>query len=803
MFAVKAKSNIEDVRLVTLDLVTDNGPKYNRKESRILEINPVAVCCSDHTQCITFINSARNEKTILIIWSGYSDDLLSKVHNYPLLLAVFLYSEKRSYVHDRICSKYSKIIGVFTDQDALINQVSEVMKVMGRMVVAFSLFDQQQRSVRNLSKTSASFIWYQLLIDVLKNMPQDEESKNHMLAVCEDFYACKKEELIKIAQFRQSYTKEKAISWYTDECFLYKLLNRGLRTEDIDLLYSFRFFIIDLSDALENECQKLKTAGWLTLYRGQSVSDRELEELRANVGALISFNGFLSTSRNKDVALGFARKSATTQRSFQICLIEIRADPSLKSVVAADIEQFSEMKGEQEVLLGLGTTFKIESVGMDETLNLWKIHLVTTDEGVERTEQYLRAQKEMMKEYSPLISFGRLLWNELGQIDRAEKYFKNLLKSVPQDHPDISDIYNGMGCVYAKKGKLDLALNYYKEAYQIRKQTLQETDPKMAGSLHNIAVIYKTLGNTDRALDSYYQALNIHDKNYPGDHEDKGYTIESIGLTYKSKEEFDTALLWLNRALDMHKRLFPAEHPEIAKCLGSIGSVYEEKGELDKALDYYQRQLDMEEKCLPADHSRLVKHLEWIARIHIKQNNPAKALALYREKLAAQRSILDENHPNIALRLMKIGDLLKRQAEYYEQALKVFEKSKASDPILKIKCLDTLSIVAMDHGNFQLALTRQLDILDLCREIYEPDHPDIAFRLQKIGDIYTEKMCSSEQASQYYQECLAIYETIYNPRRKEVVDIKNKICKIQGRVTCDDVQTKLDNVDDDNFSLFD
>ena len=166
---------------------------------------------------------------------------------------------------------------------------------------------------------------------------------------------------------------------------------------------------------------------------------------------------------------------------------------------------------------------------------MWRVCLVTTDVGVQRTQEYLQAQKEMMKEYSPVVSFGRLLWNELGQIDRAEKYFKNLLKSVPADHADIADIYNGIGCVYAKKGDLNLALKNYKEAYNIRKRTLEETNSKIAGSLYNIGVIYKAQNQIDRALNSYHQALNIHEKNYPGHHEDKGDTIESMGLLDKSK----------------------------------------------------------------------------------------------------------------------------------------------------------------------------------------------------------------------------------------------------------------------------
>ncbi|CAF4517862.1 unnamed protein product [Rotaria socialis] len=623
---------MEDVRVISLGTVSDDATKCIQTNKHILEINPAALNCVDYTQCINFMNSVRDEKVIFIIWNGCITDILSKFHDCSSLFAVFLYSKKRSYVHDKLRSQYSKIVDVFDDENALIGSVRNIIQSMARIAIAVSLFDQKQKSIRDLTKNSASFIWYQLLINVLKDMIPDAQSKNNMLAVCEDFYASNKEELLKIAEFRKSYTPDKAIWWYSDECFLYKLLNRGLRTENIDLLYSFRFFIIDLSTALENECQKLKQNGWVTVYRGQRLSNTDFEELHASIGIIITFNGFLSTSRDINVALRFAHKCAAIGNDFKICLIEICVNPSLDSVVAADIEQFSKMKGEKEVLFGLGTTFKVESIEMDEALNLWRIRLITTDEGAERTHDYIQAQKEMMKEYSPLIGFGRLLWNELGQIDRAEKYFKNLLQSVPPDHPDIADIYNSIGCVYAKK---------------------------------------------------------------------------------------------------------------------------------------------------------------------------EKALTLYQEKLTIQRTILNDNHPNIALRLMKIGDFLKRHEEYYGKALKILEKCSPPDLLLKINCLDTLSTVALSQNDFQLALTHQQDILETCSRVYEPNHPNFPFRLQKIGDIYFEKLHNYQQALYYYSEALSMYQIIYHSRRKELFDIQNKIRKVQQSLAGDNMLTKQDDNHDDEFSLFD
>ncbi len=46
-----------------------------------------------------------------------------------------------------------------------------------------------------------------------------------------------------IDQFAREHRSEKAICWYSKQSFVYKLINKALRTEYMDLLYKFRFFI--------------------------------------------------------------------------------------------------------------------------------------------------------------------------------------------------------------------------------------------------------------------------------------------------------------------------------------------------------------------------------------------------------------------------------------------------------------------------------------------------------------------------------------------------------------------------------
>jgi hypothetical protein len=76
-----------------------------------------------------------------------------------------------------------------------------------------------------------------MLIYVLKQIPRDQSSHQQMIDLCRDYFKNNKYEMEKIEDFRMNYKREKAIEWYTDECFLYKLLNKALRTEDIELVY--------------------------------------------------------------------------------------------------------------------------------------------------------------------------------------------------------------------------------------------------------------------------------------------------------------------------------------------------------------------------------------------------------------------------------------------------------------------------------------------------------------------------------------------------------------------------------------
>jgi hypothetical protein len=170
------------------------------------------------------------------------------------------------------------------------------------------------------------------------------------------------------------------MAWYSKQSFVYRLVNKALRTEDIDVLYTFRVYITHLRakialehDELRRKCRNTKSC-MVRLYRGLKMTNAEIHQMRDNNGGLISMNGFFSTSRSKEQALKFATKKSQRNDVVEV-LLEIDGNINSDKMIFADIAHYSAFPEEQEVLFDLASIFKIVHVEFDKGRNLWTMQL--------------------------------------------------------------------------------------------------------------------------------------------------------------------------------------------------------------------------------------------------------------------------------------------------------------------------------------------------------------------------------------------------------------------------------------------
>jgi hypothetical protein len=299
------EENLEYITLIWLDENINDSEESRQTQRLLYELNNCVQFYTDPCLCFDYIKRIVNEKILLIISGVLYKQFSSTIDSFDTIHSIFIFCDDRlKYIS--VLNKYPNIVKIYTDEIQLIKSVSNNIHSVLKRTLAFTLFDSKtQKTTRN----SASALWFQLLLDLLKKLPHTDQAKNEMLDKCTEYYQSNSSEFKKIAKFRECYEASKAIEWYTAECFLYKLLNKALRSEDIDLLYLFRFYIVDLCSQLENEHKKQfqlnDNKDELIVYRGQILSSDELYKIKNNSTMQILINCFMSTSKNIDIVLTF------------------------------------------------------------------------------------------------------------------------------------------------------------------------------------------------------------------------------------------------------------------------------------------------------------------------------------------------------------------------------------------------------------------------------------------------------------------------------------------------------------------
>jgi tetratricopeptide (TPR) repeat protein len=416
-------------------------------------------------------------------------------------------------------------------------------------------------------------------------------------------------ELENIRKLERKYREETPIWWYTFECFLYPMLNRALRTMDVNIIIMMGFFVTDLHRHIERlhieQFGAHPQSQVLTVYRGQGLSNVDFDQLVKTKGGLMSFNNFLSTSKQRNVSLTFARNAIRNPDMMGVLFL-MTIDPSLSSTPFASINGVSYFQGtEDEILFSMHTIFRIREIkSMGENNRLWQVELTLTSDN----DKDLRLLTDRIREETFLNSKGwyRLgaLLLKMGQPDKAQEVYEVMLRQA-DDEGGKASIYGQLGHIKRAQGQYKEAIIFYEQSLEIDQKYLPPTHPNVATSYNNIGLVYDSMGEYSKALSSHEKALEIRQKTLPPTHPILASSYNNIGIVYRKMGEYSKALSYYEKALQISQKTLPPTHPSLAASYNNIGVVYYSIGEYLKALSFYQRAVDIGQQSLPKDHPNL------------------------------------------------------------------------------------------------------------------------------------------------------------------------------------------------------
>lgn len=447
-------------------------------------------------------------------------------------------------------------------------------------------------------------------------------------------------ERLKIDDFERNYVPEQALLWYTKDMCLYRLLNKALRVGDIDALVAFRGFINDLYKQLK-QLHSTQSQGNKSnvVYRGQSLPEREMTRFRFyqkdhGKAHYFSFNSFLSTTLDRDVAMIYASgptSCAGTMDEESPVLFEIRIDPAIGYVQPyANIATQSWFQDEMEILFMLGSIFRFESLSVASEQNdrVTTIKLSLASEDDSKLKQLLRRmRRKLKKNRSSLILLADTLLM-MGCYDVARKYYEQQLEKLSKvDTIKGGQCYTGISITTVEirstsnlmlvglariamfKDDFELSIDY-----QALVQSMARSEKDKYKATKLLGDIYAKEGFFNSATPYYNESLEVVRKLYGDQSLELADLYRSLGLTYYHRKMYTEALDYSQQSLAIQKRLLPINHYEIGHTYAFIGDVYEASNKLRTAEDYYVKADQIYREALLSVHPTFIKNDQSLKR---------------------------------------------------------------------------------------------------------------------------------------------------------------------------------------------
>ncbi|CAF1517327.1 unnamed protein product, partial [Rotaria sordida] len=246
---------------------------------------------------------------------------------------------------------------------------------------------------------------------------------------------------------------------------------------------------------------------------------------------------------------------------FQPVLFTIRLTASRNVQPYAYLASVSEYSDEREVLLSVGSVFKIEHVEIIEN-NILNIHMTLSGEQEKEIEKAISHLKAGIGESSSLLTFAGFLLDR-GEYANVEKLCTIMDASLPNNNHERAILYNNWGGVYFWLGDYETALQYYIAAYHINE-------------LHLMTVSSNCVATTD----------------------------SNIATIYFKMRDFSSAISYFEHALKFHLESEKIDYAHVVKLYCQIALAYSELGDQEQADNNIKKASDtMETNDLPKKHS--------------------------------------------------------------------------------------------------------------------------------------------------------------------------------------------------------
>ncbi|CAF1409830.1 unnamed protein product [Adineta ricciae] len=734
--------NIENCLLVWLDSnISESDDYYRSSIDELQHIVNFVYSFSDVDQCVDFVTDIDYEKVFMIISDSLAQQMLPAIENVPQIESIYILAHN-DVENEIINRKWAKVKNTFTQFDELCKSLKRDTRSCEYNISSIKILRPVNSLNQDLNELDQSFMYSQLLKEVLLETNYNDDSKRKLVEFCRHHYRDSISQLKIIDEFDRDYHNHTPIWWYTRECFTYYMLNRALRTQDIEVIINMGFFLRDVHEQIrmlhaETPINSIPSI----VYRGQGMSKTEAKTLRENLeGGLLAFNSFLSTSVNRELSVLYA-ESAAQNPDLDGILFQISIDPTIKVTPFAAVNNYSYYGNtEDEILFSMHTVFRIDGIKqLQNDISLVDLTLTTDDDPQLRIlTDHLRQENSGTRKG---IRLAQLLF-KMGKFDEAEEIYQTERKLASDSNVEhLVQVYDNLGNVQRSRGDYNTALSYFEKALELVQQNFS-IEKRIVISLYiNVGLLKQTMQDYSGALMCYQEARDICEVYFPSTYSLLASIYHNLGYLYSDMHEYSTALSFYEKSLEMSETFLPGNHLDMSITYNGMGEIYRRQGQYSTAISYFEKVIKIREKTLLPGHIAIATAYNSMGVLYQNTKDYPTALSFLQKALRFWEESPYVSHTNFAGTYLNIGSLYKEMKDYSnalvycQKAYDIYQKSLPPHHAYFAIAHKEIASVHYRMKNYANALPHYVATLDIAQtiSIYEDDqYIDIYISLATI-----------------------------------------------------------------------
>ena len=341
------------------------------------------------------------------------------------------------------------------------------------------------------------------------------------------------------------------------------------------------------------------------------------------------------------------------------------------------------------------------------------------DRGVQEA-QSLNAEPEVQFELYETLG---TLYQKLGKLDQANTLLNSSLQARKSLYgPDAAPVAEGLvalGLLRADQAQLPEAEKLVREGLAMGKRHLPPNHPTVAKATAALGLVLEDRGSYDEAIKTLEEAIRlqtVHGNATP----EVAASLYELASAHFYAGHYDTSESLNERLLPMYRQIYGERHPRVADVLINLGAIKFDLGHYPEAENYDRQALDIVQSWYGKDNPETAADLTILARALVREEHFDEAMNLLQQSLAIKERVYGTVHPTVASTLNELGSAALKQ-----------HKNEAAEQYF-------------------------LRMVDIYRQVYGEHHYLFAVALSNVGSVYTSRE-DWPRAEKIYRQAIPIF----------------------------------------------